>query len=145
MTSHMFLANWCCFTWGFSQHHRFRVRTCVLSHFSHVCDPMDYSLPGSSVYGILQARILECLLQGIFLTQGLNPWLLCLLHWQAGSLPLAPLGSSRLRVVRLISWLLLPLEHKRHFQAFFRVDWSNVILSSSTSPLDHCLSYLLCL
>ena len=23
------------------------------------CDPMDYSLPGSSVYGILQARILE--------------------------------------------------------------------------------------
>ena len=26
----------------------------------------------------------------IFLTQGLNPCLLCLLHWQAGSLPLAP-------------------------------------------------------
>ena len=25
-----------------------------------LCDPMDYSLPGSSVYGILQARILEC-------------------------------------------------------------------------------------
>ena len=33
----------------------------MLSHFSHVRlqDPMDYSLPGSSVYGILQARILE--------------------------------------------------------------------------------------
>ena len=28
--------------------------------------------------------------QGIFLTQELNPYLLCLLHWQAGSLPLAP-------------------------------------------------------
>ena len=26
-----------------------------------LCDPLDYSLPGSSVYGILQARILECL------------------------------------------------------------------------------------
>ena len=25
-----------------------------------VCDPMDYSLPGSSVLGTLQARILEC-------------------------------------------------------------------------------------
>ena len=25
-----------------------------------LCDPMDYSLPGSSVLGILQARILEC-------------------------------------------------------------------------------------
>ena len=24
-----------------------------------LCDPMDYSLPGSSVYGIFQARILE--------------------------------------------------------------------------------------
>ena len=24
-----------------------------------LCDPMDYSLPGSSVYGVLQARILE--------------------------------------------------------------------------------------
>ena len=33
------------------------------------------------------------LLQGIFLTQGSNPYLLCLLHWQAGSLPLAPPGS----------------------------------------------------
>ena len=29
--------------------------------------------------------------QGIFLTQGLNQCLLCLLHWQAGSLHLAPL------------------------------------------------------
>ena len=31
---------------------------------------------------------LPCLLQWIFLTQGLNSHLLCLLHWQAGSLPL---------------------------------------------------------
>ena len=28
--------------------------------------------------------------QGIFLTRGLNPCLLCLLHWQSGSLPLVP-------------------------------------------------------
>ena len=32
------------------------------------------------------------LLRGIFLTQGSNPHLLCLLHWQAGSLPLSYLG-----------------------------------------------------
>ena len=33
----------------------------VLKSFSHVrlCDPMDYSPPGSSVYGLLQARIPE--------------------------------------------------------------------------------------
>ena len=34
---------------------------CMLSCFSHVrlCDPVDCSLPGSSVHEILQARILE--------------------------------------------------------------------------------------
>ena len=49
-----------------------------------LCDPMDYSLPGSSARGILQARTLEwvavLLLQGIFPTQGSNPCLLRLLH-----------------------------------------------------------------
>ena len=55
---------------------------------------MDCTPPDSSVHGILQARILEWVVisssRGIFLTQGSNPCLLCLLHWQAGSLPLAP-------------------------------------------------------
>ena len=39
-----------------------------------LCDPMDWSLPSSSICEILQARILEChsLLQGIFLIQGFN-------------------------------------------------------------------------
>ena len=32
----------------------------------------------------------DVLLQGTFLVQGSNPHLLCLLHWQAGSLALAP-------------------------------------------------------
>ena len=58
---------------------------------------MDHSPPGSSVHGILQARILEWVAipfsKGIFPTQGLNPHLLCLLHWQASSLPLAPRGK----------------------------------------------------
>ena len=35
----------------------------------------------------------HALLQGIFLTQGLHPHFLHLLHWQAGSLPLAPPGK----------------------------------------------------
>ena len=30
-----------------------------LSHVQVFCNPMDYSLPGSSVHGIFQARILE--------------------------------------------------------------------------------------
>ena len=45
-----------------------------------LCNPMDCSPPGSSVYVILQARILEwglhSLLQGIFMTQVLNAGLL---------------------------------------------------------------------
>ena len=38
-----------------------RVCVCMLSLQSCpiLCDPMDYSLPGSSAHGILQARILE--------------------------------------------------------------------------------------
>ena len=60
-------------------------------------DPMDCSLPGSSVHGLLQTRILEWVampsLQGIFPTQRSNLFLLCFLHWQVCSLPLAHLGS----------------------------------------------------
>ena len=47
-----------------------------------LCDLAHCSPPASSVHEILQARILGCHfhLQRIFLTQGLNPYLLCLLH-----------------------------------------------------------------
>ena len=59
------------------------------------CDPMDRSPSDSSVHEIFTARILEWVLisysRGIFLTQGSLPHHLCLLHWQAGSWPLAPL------------------------------------------------------
>ena len=62
-----------------------------------LCDPMDGSPPGFSVHGILQAIILEWVAmpssRDIFPTQGPNQCLLCLLHWQAGSLPLAPPGK----------------------------------------------------
>ena len=59
----------------------------VLSHFSHVqlFNPMDCSLLGASVPGILQARTLEWVSMPssgrIFLTQGLNQHLFRLLHW----------------------------------------------------------------
>ena len=45
-----------------------------------LCNPRDCSPPGSSVYEISQVKILgvgcHSVLQGIFLTQGLNPGLL---------------------------------------------------------------------
>ena len=45
----------------------------MLSRFSHVqlCNPMDCSLPGSSVHGILQTRILEWV--AIPISMGSNP------------------------------------------------------------------------
>ena len=60
-------------------------------------EPVDCSPPGSSVHGILQNENIgvgcHALLRGIFLIEGLNLHLLCLLHWQAGSLPIVPLGK----------------------------------------------------
>ena len=47
------------------------------------------------------------LLQGIFPTQVSNLCLLCLLHWQAGSLPLAPPGKPQnYRILVCKIWLL---------------------------------------
>ena len=60
-----------------------------------LCDPVDCSMPRSSVHGIFPGKNFgvgcHFLLQGIFPTQGSNPGLLCLLHWQADSLPLSHL------------------------------------------------------
>ena len=77
---------------------KMRWDACVQS-CSTLCEPMDCSLPGSSVHWILQASILEWVAmpssKGIFLTQGSNTYLLCLLHWQVGSLPQAPPWKPR--------------------------------------------------
>ena len=61
-----------------------------------LCDSIDHSPPGSSPWESLGKNTGEgchALLQGIFPTQGLNPHLLSLLHWQAGSLTLVPPGK----------------------------------------------------
>ena len=64
-----------------------------------LCDPMDCSLPDSSVHGILQTRILEWVAisssRGCCSVYGLNLHLLRPLHWQADSLPLCRLGNIR--------------------------------------------------
>ena len=57
---------------------------------------MNCSPLGSSVHGILQARILEWVAissQGIFSTQGLNLNLLCRLHCRWMILPLSHQGT----------------------------------------------------
>ena len=69
---------------------------------SNSAAPLDCSPPGSSVHGILQPRILEWgshfLLQGLFMTQGLNPHLLhckwILYCWATREAPLSIAASN---------------------------------------------------
>ena len=79
-------------------HYMFSVTKLLLNLWDHTnCSP-----PGFSVHGIFQGRILEQVTiscsRGIFLTQGLNPCLLCLLPWLADSLPLSHVGSPYITI-----------------------------------------------
>ena len=74
----------------------------MLSNFSHVAtlwtlsDPVDCSLPGSSVHGILQARILEWLAMpspGDLPDPGIEPETPAAPALKADSLPLSHQGS----------------------------------------------------
>ena len=62
-----------------------------------LCNPMNCSPPVSPVHGDYPGKNTgvgcHALLKGIFPTQGLHLHLLGLLHWQASSLPLVPLGK----------------------------------------------------
>ena len=71
----------------------------LLQSWPTLYDARNHSPPGPPIHGILQARLLQLVAmpssRGIFLTQGSNPHLLSLTHWQAGSLPVAPPGKSQ--------------------------------------------------
>ena len=67
------------------------MRTKLLQSCLTLCDPMDYSPPGSSVHGILQARYecgLPCPPPGDLPNPGIEPCLFRLLRGQTGSAPL---------------------------------------------------------
>ena len=92
----------------------FSHNACMLSHFSHVwlCNPINCNLPGSSVHGILQARILEWVAMPSFRGSswpGDWTWVsLCLRHWQPGSLLLAPPGKPlphSIYTVKAFKWM----------------------------------------
>ena len=86
------------------------MHVCMLSRFSCVWlwDTVDCSLPGSSVQGILQARILEWVAmpssQGIFPTQGSNPGLL---HCRQILYQLSHKGSPRIS-----EWVIYPISSR---------------------------------
>ena len=73
------------------------LNACVHARVQLFCDLVDCS-PARLLYpwdfpGENPGVGCHFLLQGIALNQGLNPHLLCLLHWQVGSLPLSQMGS----------------------------------------------------
>ena len=81
---------------------------CICSSVRSFCASCSVVLDSLRPHGLQPTRLLcpwnspgkntgvgfHSLLQGIFPTQGLNFCLFCLLHWQVGSLPLAPPGNS---------------------------------------------------
>ena len=93
---------------------------------------MDHSPPGSSVHGILQARILEWVAlpssRGILLIQGLNPHLLGLLHWQTCSFPLLPPGKP---------FVLLELS-KHYFSFVFKISVTSLWSYSLQERMPFC-------
>ena len=75
---------------------------CVLNHFSRVrlfvtpmdCSPIRFLCPWNFP-GKNTGVGCHALFRGIFTTQGSNLRLLRVLHWQVGSLPLAPPGKPK--------------------------------------------------
>ena len=91
---------------------RYKVKVLVAQSCQTLCNPMNWSLPGSSVHGILQARILEWIAipfsRGSFWPKDQN---LSLLHCKQIlyhlSHPGSPTGKKKKKV--LISFLLTSL------------------------------------
>jgi len=86
---------WFCFDrflWLYCMHAK-SIQSCPT-----LCNPLDCNPPDSSVLGNSPCKNTgvgcHVLLQGIFLTQGSNLCLLCLLNWEACSLPRGPPEES---------------------------------------------------
>ena len=148
--------------WVFSGH-SWPICTCaciiakLLQSCATLCNPIDYSPPGSSVHGILWGRILELVAmpssrgssQSMYRTHissisCIGRWLPCcplgdlpnpgieptslphLLHWEVGSLPLAPPGKPILTPPTFPSICPINITGKFCWQSFQPRDISNV-------------------
>ena len=100
-----------------------------------LCDPMECSPSGSSVQGILQAVGCHALFQGIFPTQGSNPHLLRLLHWQVDSLQFCTIKPIFKSLVVLSPYGTSVMSRRERFLLSF--PWA---LSSSGSTPGHSVA-----
>ena len=85
----------------------------------------------------------HALLQGIFLTQGSNPYLLHLLHWQVGSLALALPGKPSLWCISFL--IILPSMHsvtqKLIFHLVYKATIVWVVYICSDKLVYTCLTF----
>ena len=108
-------SSWFMYCWSLAWRiFRKDIKSCcfeLIAHFvpgcMHMCSvpsvvsnslwPQGLNLPCSSVHGDSPGKNTgvgcHALIQGIFPIEGSNRNLLCLLHWQVGSLPLTPPGK----------------------------------------------------
>ena len=94
-----------------------------------LCDLMDCSLHGSSVHGILQARMLEwiqCPPLGHLSNSGIEPTSLMSPAWQAGSLPLAQPGKLQKRAAKCTKCQIF---YVCHFIYFSKVHYKVVAVT----------------
>ena len=119
---------------------------CMLSHFSRVrlyatLWTTAHKAPLSMGFSRQESRSVVCrvFFQGIFPTQGSNPHLLGLLHWQGGSLPPAPPGKQ---VIQQDYLVLKSKEVLPHATAWMNL--KDVLSEIRQSQEDkHCLSALI--
>ena len=87
-----------------------------------------WNFPGKNTVGY------QFLLQELFPTQGLNPRLLHLLHWQVDSLPLAPPGKPH---KICIMYMYFPIEncldYVQHIPSSFQCLWNYGLREVTTS------------
>ena len=113
-----------------------------------LCEPMDCSPPGSSVNGVFQARIVVWFI--ISFSRGSSQtrnWSnLCLLHWQADSLPLHQKFFMSQETFYVLSPMKMPPSLKfTLFVLLDCIDCHNIHLHHYIGTPSHDLSLYLCL
>ena len=108
-----------------------------------LCDPMDYSPPGSSTHGILQARILEWVAMpssvGSSPPVDRTPRLLCLLHRQADSLLSEPLLAECKTHFSILAWEIPWIEDPADYSPWGHreSDTTEQLTQHKAAILDH--------
>ena len=115
------------------------VHECVISHFSHIrlCNPMNCSLPVSSVHGILQPRILEWIAMYVLTVSGTS-----FPHLFKSNHSLIVHGSNNPPSLLWSLFCALWLENKQTYTAMWSDSFTDLLSPCQLGP-QHCLVCLI--